>query len=283
MLSALKRKLFDPKKALLKVLGDVELPTFPAVVMRALDELRSEDVSLRQVGKTIAADPGLSVKILRVANSALYSLRHPARSVPHAVELLGRGEVESLLLSVAVGDALPTDEAGLAPGEFWGAAARRAGIARELARELHSTTQSESFTAALLEDMAVPLLAAHRGDEYRPVLATWREAGGNLAALERERFEWDHAEVAMLLCKQWSFPESLTAAIAGHHADPRGEAAPPPAVSLVSELGLVDNPQALQRLCDRASDEFGLRPERCSELVAAGLEAADSIAAQFAA
>lgn len=283
MLSALKRKLFDPKKALMRVLGDVELPTFPAVVTRALDELRNEDVSLREVGKTIAADPGLSVKILRVANSALYSLRHPARTVPHAVELLGRGEVESLLLGVAVGEALPTEQAGLAPGEFWGAAARRAGIARELARELHPTTQSESFTAALLEDMAIPLLAAHRRDDYQPVLAAWREAGGDLAALERQRFDWDHAEVAMLLCKQWSFPESLTAAIAGHHGDPSGETAPPPAVSLVSELGLLEDPEALQRLCDRAASEFGLSPERTAELVAAGLEAADSIAAQFAA
>lgn len=117
MLGWLKRLKQDPKAALKAMLGDFALSTSPRVVMEALQLLRDPNSSLTQIGAKISSDLGTSVKILNIANSASHSLRNTVRSAEHAAFLLGRNELEALLLTTAVGQALPKPKvAGYDPG-----------------------------------------------------------------------------------------------------------------------------------------------------------------------
>lgn len=200
------------------MLGEADLPTFPGVAVRALEELRDPDFDLRKVARLVETDPGLSVAVLRAANSALYSLRNNARTVGHAVGLLGRGRVESLLLTISVREALPRPRTPwFDPGEFWHAAALRGTLARGIAERICPTRASEAFTAALLQDLAMPLLAERVSDKYAPVLERWRAEEGPLVGLERSTLGWDHAEIGLMLAEMWGFPMDLCGAIAGHH------------------------------------------------------------------
>ena len=80
----------------------------------------------------------------------------PQRSVHHAISLLGRDQLESMLLSLAVHDALPSKPTlGFEAGRFWQTAARRATLGRALADKIDPATRSESFTASLLRYHAV--------------------------------------------------------------------------------------------------------------------------------
>ena len=74
-----------PAQALKAALGDFQLPTFPKVVMDAMRLLRDPNSSLCQIGERISADPGTSVKILNVANSAAYAraTQYVASSTQH--------------------------------------------------------------------------------------------------------------------------------------------------------------------------------------------------------
>ncbi len=194
------------------------LPSFPALVADGLRMLRSPDTALTEVGHAIAADPGISAKLLRMANSTAFALRHPVRSVPHAVSLLGRGTVESMLLATMVAAATPkVKDAAFDARAFWGSAARRALMARAIARDVHSGHDSEAFTEALLHDMAVPFLLKSRGDKYRAVLVAAQAGEGSLVTLEREALGYDHAEVAGWMAEHWEFPQPLVNALAAHH------------------------------------------------------------------
>ena len=145
----------DGGTGLCDLLSGVELPTFPAVVMNAIEQLADPDVALDHVGDVLARDPGVSVQLLSVVNSAAFSPRNQVRSVHQAVVMLGRNEVESMLLSVAVHRSLPRDHAvGYEPDRFWAAAARRASVAVTFAEVVDPARRSEHFTAALLQDMA---------------------------------------------------------------------------------------------------------------------------------
>ena len=105
-----RKKKEDPKAQLAASLGDFTLPNFPAVANRVLGLLRDPDVPLDAAGDALAEDPGLSAKVLGIANSSACALRHPVRSVSHATSLLGRSTVESLLLGVVVQSSLPRPE-----------------------------------------------------------------------------------------------------------------------------------------------------------------------------
>ena len=68
MLNMFKKKPLDPKAELQAVLGGYELPSFPALIMHALDKVRVENASLSEIAELVAADPGLSERLLKTVN-----------------------------------------------------------------------------------------------------------------------------------------------------------------------------------------------------------------------
>jgi HD-like signal output (HDOD) protein len=280
MFGFLKRRGVDPQASLKGALGGLELPTFPAIVMKTLEAIRDPDASVSSVAAVLGTDPGMSVQLLRLVNSAGRSGARKTASVDRAVAVAGMATVESLVLSIGVGSALPQRPVdGFDPRRFWETAARRASIARGLATELHPAAAAMSFTAGLLQDMAIPLLAKARED-YRPVLQAWHRGEGQLATMERTQFGWDHSEVATWLCDSWQLPEALAEAIGGHHSSIEGLAAPP-AVQLVATLTEAADSGDLDRLVALAGERYGLAADRCVELVAEAEEGASEIAQLF--
>lgn len=282
MLNIFKSKGVDAKEKMKALLGDYQLPSFPVVIMNALEKVRDADASSAQIAELVASDPGLSVKLLTTVNSAAYALRNKVNNIDHAVSLMGRGELESILISMAVHQLLPTgNDSGFDGQAFWRVAARRAALARGLADLIDPSNRSESFTAALLQDMAVPVLAQQRTLEYSPVLESWYATGADLASLERENFEWDHATVAMWMCDDWGFPDRIAEAIGAHHGT-GGELTALPAVSLVSALNGQDDSAGIDQLIERAHADHGLSEDQLVEIVQSSISAAEEISRMFA-
>jgi HD-like signal output (HDOD) protein len=241
LLNWFKRKPTDPKQALTDALGTFELPSFPRVVLEALKQLRDPDANLSDIGKTLLEDPKASARLLTLANSAAYALKHPVRNVEHAASLLGRSEVEVLLLGVGVERAVPSQaRTGYDPVRFWAAASRRATLAGALAGIAAPAKRSECYTAALLQDVGIPLLVHAKGDEYSSMLESWHEGESLLWQEESSAYGFNHASIAGWLGETWRFPERLRDAIGAHHDE--GEIDDPAfncvaAVSLLGESG----------------------------------------------
>ncbi len=272
-----------PEDQLRAMLGDYQLPTFPAIVLKARGLIRDEDSSNRDIGECIVQDPGLSVRVLKTINSASFGLRSRVDSVDQAIALLGRAQLESLLLSHGVGQALPKPRGGAFKAQpFWQGAARRASVASALAKRLHPATAGQSFTAALLQDMAVPVLADVLRDRYDGVLRASVEDEGDLGGLERSAFGWDHAEVGSWMCEAWSFPDVLTASIAVHHGSEIPEFEPPPAVRAVALL--TDDPAAndVDQLVDFVEEAHGLDADEVRSIVERAEEDSFEFARLFA-
>ncbi|MED5374642.1 MAG: HDOD domain-containing protein [Myxococcota bacterium] len=272
MFAALRKTLFgDPREKLLDALGEAPMPTFPQVANAALDKLRDPTSSLRDVGLILEQDPGLSIRLLKTVNSPAFGLRRPCTSVAHAASLMGRAQLESMVLAVAVNAATPKKAPGFNRQQFWQAAAQRAAVARSIAAAISPRFASEAFTAGLLQDMAVPLLAARRSD-YAPVLEAWRGGEGSLDALEQQAFGWDHAEIGGLLGERWEFPAGLKAAVSDHHgvdADPAVGV-----VALIGEDG-VDS----EKVIEQAHARFGLAHDVVDKAIQEGSEQAQTLSA----
>jgi HD-like signal output (HDOD) protein len=219
------------------------------------------------------------VSILRTANSTVFSPRKKIENLTQAIALIGISQLESLILSIGVGTAIPRKAA---PGydfvRFWKTAAKRGVIAAELASVLCPIRKSDSFTAGLLQDMAIPLLAHQKPEEYGAILGKWHEKGGDLAELERERFPWDHAEIATWICSEWGLPEKIASAIGGHHGSAQDLYDCPAPVSLVAHITEEENSSGVEKLIQAMHQEHGMEEEWAREIIASNVEKADDLA-----
>lgn len=264
------------------MLQDYVLPTFSGVVTTALDRVRDGGADAAEVAAVLEADPGVTVKLLRLANSSAYGLAARVNSAGHAIALLGREQVEALLMSVAVAGLLPKSPLPELDGmRFWMGAARRASIAKALSMASgDDRAASECFTAALLQDMAVPLIAEAEKDRYGALLTRWRTEGCDLAALEQEAFGYDHGQLGGLMCRHWQVSDAVTDAIAGHH---RGGAGTPLApVEVVAHLTDAAGDYGAAVVVEHAVSTLAMAEQEAAKLVQQGAEAAAEVARLFA-
>lgn len=266
------------------VFGTAEPPTFPALTTRILEVLRRHDASIDEVAEALRWDPALTVKLLATVNSAAYAPRKPIEDVRHAANYMGRTQLEALVIAVACRAALPA-EPGRAfdPRRFWLTAAQRAGLARAIAERLHPGRASEAFTAALLLDLAVPVLSKHLGDRYGEALEAWH--GGDardLESLEAEICGRTHTSVGLSLAEHWGLPPAVSANIGAHHRVGTNDQEVLPAIRLVAPVREVPGEDEAERLIESARAEYGLEPDWTVAQIAASREAAVDLSERLA-
>ncbi|MCL1051149.1 HDOD domain-containing protein [Shewanella abyssi] len=78
------------------------LPTLPEVAMRVQEVVGREDASLKDVANIIGQDPAISARVIRVANSAIYSRGVPAGNVNAAISRIGLAQIKTIVTSIAM-------------------------------------------------------------------------------------------------------------------------------------------------------------------------------------
>ncbi len=267
------------RKSLSHIIGDEELGAFPALISDALRKIAEPDFDLNSIADLLMNDPGVTVRLLGLVNSAALSRGRPVTSVHQAVVIVGRNQLESLLISLAVKGALPNPNVpGFDHGRFWMTSARRAAIAGQLATVVDPSRRSENFTAALLQDMALPVLA-QRTDGYCETLQNWHESPTDLAVLERQSFGWDHGEIASLMAAAWDFPPELVSFLDAHHSalEDVDTLLPAKIVASIREIDEAGDEQLVQL----ASETYSMTPDRVLELVEVAGHETNRLAALF--
>lgn len=215
----LRRRKGEAQDRFQHLLAEGNVPTFPGVVADAIMQVSSPDFDLGQVARTIAADPKLTIAVLKLANSPAFAPRSPITSVHQAVVLLGRNQLESQLIACGVARALPPEPTtGYTPSAFWAVAAQRAATAAAMAARVDPASQYEQFTAALLQDMAQPILL-HSDTRYVQLLIDSGDSHRELASREQGELGWTHPEIGELLCTEWGLPRTLCDSVSVHHED----------------------------------------------------------------
>ncbi len=277
-----KRKTQDRLAAVSRLLDGYELPSFPHVITDALGRLGDPDVAMADVARVLEMDPGISVHLLKLANSAALGLRNPVDSLQQAVTMLGRNQVESILITSAARASVPRPLSPVFDSpRFWTAAASRAVVATSISAVVDPSRRSETFTAALLQDMALPILVDHI-DGYDLLLKQWYDGDViDLAAAEHAEFGWDHASVATRMGTMWDFPETLLEAIAGHHDTDESTGTDLIGVRAVSGWHEVDEVLSRSVILEMTCAIPQLKGHDCEALVDDALDRVGEVAALF--
>ncbi len=168
----------------------------------------------------IDKDPVITVKVLRVVNSAYYSLSKQITSIDHAVVFLGFNTIKNLALSIAAIGMLPaTPEAGFDGPQYLLHSLATAGIAKQLGQRVADADPHDCFIAGLLHDFGKVVVAQFMPLEFRKAreASLWHET--SLGQALREVVGVDHAAIGAMLAEKWRFAPNLIATI-GHQHEP---------------------------------------------------------------
>jgi HD-like signal output (HDOD) protein len=80
----------------------VNFPSPPAIAMKVIELASDPDLDAAQLALLIGKDPALAAKVLRVANSPLYSKRPKSEDLRQALVVLGLNGAIKLVLSFSL-------------------------------------------------------------------------------------------------------------------------------------------------------------------------------------
>ena len=196
------------------------LPPFPAVASRILALVDNDDVAAKQITECIKLDPTFTAEILRVANSSLFGVAREIASVRHAVSLLGLNHVKAMATLIAANSMVKPVIRIETLRKFWHHSLVTAILTEESARICNPDLEG-AHTAGLLHNLGTLCLMSTYPREYDGLIRISREYGFDLLGAERDLFDIDHCAAGALLAEDWNLPESIVAAIANHHEEPR--------------------------------------------------------------
>jgi HD-like signal output (HDOD) protein len=198
----------------------------PALPRNAGDILRmtarpTEEIDPGELVDVIASDPGLTVQLLRLANSPFFGVSRQITSPRRAVDLIGiRHTVEMLSFSI-LEKTITSDlsSAGYSVEDHWRHSLACASIARLLGNPslLIAALPGELYLAGLMHDIGKVLLAYHLSEELARCTEMAAEEQIPLDEAERRTLGTDHAEVGASLLDDWDIPVSVQGAVAFHH------------------------------------------------------------------
>ena len=231
-LFALRDVLAD--ESIKKIVSQIEsLPSIPSIYTAIVEEMNSEDPTIKKVGDIISKDISMTAKILQVVNSVFFGLSRKINTPQEAVMLLGLETIKSLVLSVKIFSEFSQkkfswfDIDGLFTHSMSVSTYTKTIIANE---NLNQELLNNSLMAGLLHDLGKLILATNFKKPYRELLARVKGSDRNPVDLEYETFGTSHAEIGAYLMGLWNLETPIIEAIAFHHC---------PSKSMSQDTGLL--------------------------------------------
>ena len=203
------------KKDLIK--GDFQLPSLPEVAMKILETVKQDKFSFNALGNIISADPALTAKILKMANSSFYSLPKKINSIDKAISILGVTALKNIALSFVISQEFSENgNTNFNFDYFWKRSVTSA-IAADLIGEMLSDKNDDLFVTAILMDIGLIVMYLNRPEEYLTVLDDKRVTGLPIEAIEKNIFGVDHQYVGSEVLKKWGLDECVYEPVSQHH------------------------------------------------------------------
>jgi HD-like signal output (HDOD) protein len=209
------------------VTGLRSIPSLPLVHQSLLRELEDSRTAGTVIANLVADDPGLSLKVLHLANSPLFCAGCEVTNPVDAVMRLGTDMIAAVVLSQSLFrhyESLQLPEMDLQ--RVWVHCWETARLAQHICREqgLSAKTGEEAFLAGLVHEIGRFILIDNFPDQFKAACDQARRAGRPFAASLRETFQATSSEVAAYILELWGLPNAAITAI-GALDDPQRDSA----------------------------------------------------------
>ena len=188
-----------------------KLPTIPKVAQQLIASFSNEDVSIDDISRQLSADPALSAKLLRLANSAYFHLSRTIGTVDDALRMLGFVMVRNLVLGNSMTAAFRNTK-GIDLQQFWRYNLYTACASRWLAGR-DGVNADLVFTVGLMHGIGQLHMHAAIPDVMAPIDRKLNVLDAGRAELEQQTLDFHYGDVSAALAKIWNFPEPIILAL----------------------------------------------------------------------
>ena len=172
----------------------------------------------------------MTARILKIANSAMYSCSRKVKTLTEAIVMLGFNSIRSLVVTSAARNLYNTksSQTGLKERLLWEHSIGAAFACRLLVEPRLPGLTEEAFLAGLMHDIGKLVLNLRVPAEFDEIVQVVYNENREFSPTERELLGFDHAHVGAMLVNKWKFSPTLEDVILNHHnaeALTRGRAA----------------------------------------------------------
>lgn len=189
-----------------------KVPQIPEVVKMLLDQLNNPNITFDAIAKNVEREQIISMKVLRLVNSAHFGLPRKISSIDEAIGMLGISKLKTLIIASGIVGSVP-DIPNFDIKQFWAESFRTATYAKWLAEDTKLNDSDMIFTAGLISDLGTILIYLGNAKAAAKI-GQLTKAGGNQADHEQKVLGFTSKDVCAELCQRWHFSEELINTIA---------------------------------------------------------------------
>ncbi len=196
------------------------IATLPEVTIKIIQIVEDPKSTARDLHGVIKNDPALSVKVLKVVNSAFYGLPGQIASVDRAIILLGLSAVKNIAIAASIARLFKGKRISeqFSAADLWRHSIAVAVAARNIARcTPHPAMSDEVFVAGVIHDIGMLVERQIFPDEFAAVVSQCTGSEVDFLECERQTIGADHQAFGVGLTTKWKFPRHLRAAVGFHH------------------------------------------------------------------
>ena len=216
--------MYSTEVARYKVLQLERLPALSTTVSQLLSMLSDDDLEIDDLAKVIEQDPGLTARVIGLANAAYFAQANPVVTVSEAIiRVLGLQMVKTLAFSIALCGAFDASKCpGFRLDHYWFLAFGGAQLARKLVLKMDKADRPDPdsiYLSGLLINIGALVLVHEFPQDYAQVLAELnREPEQDVESLERELVGISSREAGEWLTHRWHLPQFVVQTIASQNA-----------------------------------------------------------------
>jgi putative nucleotidyltransferase with HDIG domain len=197
-----------------------DFPGLPATYARITELLRDSEASIQAVGKVIAEDIGMTVKILQLVNSAFYGISKRVSGPEEAVVFLGLDTIQALVLTIGLFSGF--EESGIPKQmveDIYRHSLKTGNLAKAIATKenMDKDQVEDAFMAGLLHDLGKLIMVHNMPNHYGELLQATLDKNLPVHEAEMRIFGATHEQVGAYLIGLWGLPDSIADAVAFHH------------------------------------------------------------------
>jgi len=198
-----------------------KMPPFPKSAHRIMELAADMNCNPKDLVQVIEHDPIITMKLLKLVNSAFFSLAREITSIRHALIYLGLNTIKNLAFSIATIEAIPHRNLdNFNTHHFLLHALTTASIAQRIAHRFEGNVDpGDAFIAGLLHDFGKMVFAQFAPDAFAGAIELSQRKQQSLHLSESEILGMNHAEIGGLLAEKWELPQELIHCIRHHHDD----------------------------------------------------------------
>ncbi len=219
-----------------------KMPSLSTTVSKVMEICNKPDASPNDLNRVISLDPVLTGLVLRLINSAYYSLSNQVTSLARAIIMLGLNTVKNLALSTAILQTVGGKNSfkALSMDEFWTHSITVGVTAKAVCglKGVPATQREEYFVSGLLHDLGKIPLSNCFSEEYLRAIEVAKADGNRIFDAEESILGINHCLVGGMIGGKWELGASLRDCLHHHH---HPERAPEESRMLVNVVALADN------------------------------------------